>query len=365
MTERRRFLATASGAVAVVAASAIVDAPNVIAQPKVQWRMSTAWTPALDVMQGAAQRLAKVVEETSGGRFRIEVFPGGQIMPPFDCFEAASKGTIEAFMASAYYWTAKEPAVEWFTTVPFGMNPEGMLAWFYQGDGLKLWEETYAAFNLVPRAGPAFAPQMAGWFRKKITTIADYKGLKMRIGSGLGGKVYIKAGGTAVLTPAAEIYAALERGVIDACEWIGPHDDMKLGLHNTARHYYYPGWHEPGNVTEFGFNKKAYEALPVDLQRTLDHAAAAMQVYGLTDYHVKNAIALERLKTQFKGKVEVLQLPVPVLRDLKKLAAEVVKEESEKTPMARKVHASFTKFQALVGPWDHVAEGAYHQFVAP
>jgi TRAP-type mannitol/chloroaromatic compound transport system substrate-binding protein len=365
MTERRRFLATASGAVAVVAAAAIVDAPNVIAQPKVQWRMSTAWTPALDVMQGAAQRLAKVVEETSGGRFRIEVFPGGQIMPPFDCFEAASKGTIEAFMASAYYWTAKEPAVEWFTTVPFGMNPEGMLAWFYQGDGLKLWEETYAAFNLVPRPGPAFAPQMAGWFRKKITTIADYKGLKMRIGSGLGGKVYIKAGGTAVLTPAAEIYAALERGVIDACEWIGPHDDMELGLHNTARHYYYPGWHEPGNVTEFGFNKKAYEALPVDLQRTLDHAAAAVQVYGLTDYHVKNAIALERLKTQFKGKVEVLQLPVPVLRDLKKIAAEVVKEESEKTPMARKVHASFTKFQALVGPWDHVAEGAYHQFVAP
>jgi TRAP-type mannitol/chloroaromatic compound transport system substrate-binding protein len=365
MTERRRFLATASGAVAVVAASAIVDAPNVIAQPKVQWRMSTAWTPALDVMQGAAQRLAKVVEETSGGRFRIEVFPGGQIMPPFDCFEAASKGTIEAFMASAYYWTAKEPAVEWFTTVPFGMNPEGMLAWLYQGDGLKLWEETYAAFNLVPRPGPAFAPQMAGWFRKKITTIADYKGLKMRIGSGLGGKVYIKAGGTAVLTPAAEIYAALERGVIDACEWIGPHDDMELGLHNTARHYYYPGWHEPGNVTEFGFNKKAYEALPVDLQRTLDHAAAAVQVYGLTDYHVKNAIALERLKTQFKGKVEVLQLPVPVLRDLKKIAAEVVKEESEKTPMARKVHASFTKFQALVGPWDHVAEGAYHQFVAP
>ena len=181
---------------------------------------------------------------------------------------------------------------------------------------------------------------------------------------GLGGKVYARAGGTAVLTPAAEIYAALERGVIDAAEWVGPHDDMKLGLHKTARYYYYPGWHEPGTMNEFGFNKKAYEALPVDLRRTLDHAAAAVQVYGLTDYHAKNAIALERLKTEFKGKVEVLQLPVPVLRDLKKLAAEVVREESEKTPMARKVHASFTKFQALVGPWDHVAEGAYHQFVA-
>ena len=363
-TERRRFLATASGAMAAVAAAAFVDAPNVIAQPKVQWRMSTAWTPALDHLQGAAQRLAKVVEETSGGRFRIEVYPGGQIMPPFECFAAASKGTIEAFMASAYYWTAREPAVEWFTAVPFGMDAEGMAAWYYQGEGLKLWEETYAAFNLVPRPATAVSPQMAGWFRKKTNTIGDYKGLKMRIGTGQGGKVYVKAGGTAVLTPAAEIYAELERGVIDAAEWIGPHDDMKLGLHKTARYYYYPGWHEPGNTTEFGFNKKAYEALPVDLQRTLDHAAAAVQVYGLTDYHAKNAIALGRLKAEFQGKVEVLQLPVPVLRDLKKLSAEVAREESEKTPMARKVHASFTKFQALVGPWDHVAEGAYHQFVA-
>ena len=205
---------------------------------------------------------------------------------------------------------------------------------------------------------------MGGWFRKKINTVGDYKGLKMRLGNNLARKVVVRAGTTAVLTPAAEIYAVLERGVIDAAEWVGPHDDMKLGLHRTAR-YYYPGWHEPGTMSEFGFNKKAYEALPVDLRRTLDHAAAAVQVYGLTDFHAKNAIALERLKTEFKGKVEIIQFPVPVLRDLKKLAVEVVKEESEKTPMARKVHASFTKFQALVGPWDRVAEGAYHQFVAP
>ena len=364
MTERRRFLPTAGGTVAAAAAAAIVDAPNVIAQAKVQWRMSTAWPPVLDTLQGWARQLAKVVEEMSGGRFRIEVFAGGQIMTDFACFEAASQGTIEAFMAAPSYWAAKEPAIEWFQTVPFGMNPEGMAAWYNQGDGLKLWEETYATFNLVPRQGPAFAPQMAGWFRKKMNTIGDFKGLKMRIGAGLGNKVVVKAGGTAVLTPAAAIFAALERGVIDASEWVGPHDDMKLGLHNTARYYYYPGWHEPGTVSEFSFNKKAYEALPVDLRRTLDHAVAAVQVYGLTDFHAKNAIALERLKTEFKGKVEIVQLPVPVLRDLKKLSAEVVKEESEKTPMARKVHASFTKFQALVGPWDHVAEGAYHQFVS-
>ena len=196
-----------------------------------------------------------------------------------------------------------------------------------------------------------------------MSSISDFKGLKMRIGSGLGGKVYAKAGGTAVLIPGAEVYAALERGVIDACEWVGPHDDMKLGLHKTARYYYYPGWHEPGNVNEFSFNKKAYEALPVDLRHILDHAVSAVQVYGFTDYHVKNAVALARLRTEFKDKVEILQLPTPVLRDLKKLATDVVREESEKSPMARKVHASYTKFQTLLGPWDHVAEGAYHQFV--
>jgi TRAP-type mannitol/chloroaromatic compound transport system substrate-binding protein len=184
----------------------------------------------------------------------------------------------------------------------------------------------------------------------------------MRI-AGLGSKVIAQAGATPVLTPAAEIYAAFERGVIDAAEWVGPHDDMALNLHNTARYYYYPGWHEPGTTNEFSFNKKAYDALPLDLKRTLDHAASAVSVYGITDYHAKNALALDKLRTEFKGKVEILPLPSSVLRDLKKLAADVIREESEKTPMARKVHASFMKFQALVGPWDHVAEGAYHQFV--
>jgi TRAP-type mannitol/chloroaromatic compound transport system substrate-binding protein len=362
--ERRRFIVKAGGALAAAGAATVVDAPNVIAQPKVQWRMSTGWTAALDVVQGAAERLGKVVEEMSGGRFRIEVFPGGQIMPPFECFDAASKGTdIQAFMGSPQYWSAKEPAIEWFGSIPFGMNPEGMAAWFYQGDGLKLMEEAYGAFNLVPRPAMADSPQMAGWFRKKVNTTSDFKGLKMRIVN-LGGKVYARAGATTVLTPGSEIYAALERGVIDTAEWIGPHYDMLIGLHRTARYYYYPGWHEPGTTLDFGFNKKAYEALPVDLRRMLDHAAAAVQVYGLAEHNTKNAIALQRLRTEFKDKVEVLPLPAPVVRDLKKLAAAVVKEESEKTPMTRKVHASFTKFQALVGPWDRVAEGAYHQLVA-
>ncbi len=251
--ERRRFIVKAGGVLAAAGAAAVVNAPNVIAQPKVQWRMSTTWSAALDVLQGSAQQVAKLVDEMSGGRFKIEVFPGGQIMPHFACFDAAS--------------------------------------------------------------------------------------------------------------PGAEIYAALERGVIDAAEWVGPHDDMKLGLQNTAPNYYFPGWHEPGNMNEYGFNKKAYEALPVDLQRTLDHAVAATQVYGLMEYEAKNAIALEKLKTEFRGKVEILQLPAPVLGELRKLASEVIKEESEKSPMAKKVYAAFTKFRAQLAGWSRISEGAYHQFV--
>src|SRR5512132_1360327 len=143
ITNRRRFVAKASGAMAAVAAATITDAPNVIAQSKVQWRLSTAYPAVLDQLQGAAQRLAKIVEEMSAGRFRIEVFPGGQIMQPFECFNAASEGKIEAYMGTAQYWRDKEPAIEWFATIPFGMNPQGMAAWYYQGDGEKLMEEAY------------------------------------------------------------------------------------------------------------------------------------------------------------------------------------------------------------------------------
>jgi TRAP-type mannitol/chloroaromatic compound transport system substrate-binding protein len=359
--KRRTFVASA-GAIAA-GATGIIHAPAVIAQPKYRWRMPTTWTPALNVMLGSAQRLARMVDELSGGRLTIEVFPAGQIAPPLGVFDAASKGTVEAFMGASYYWVDKEPAVQWFCSVPFGMNPSGMSSWYFFGDGLKLWEETYAAFNLVPRPGPATGPQMAGWFRKKINTIADYKGLKMRI-PGLGGQVIAKAGAAVVLTPGGEIFAALERGAIDAAEWVGPHDDLQLGLQNTARYYYYPGWHEPSTTLEFTFNKKAYDGLPSDLRRILDHAVSAVSVYGLSEYEAKNAIGLEKLKTDYKGKVEILGLPPAVMRDLRKLASGVLVAESEKSPMAKKVYASFTRFQSQLGGWRRVSEGPYHQLVA-
>ncbi|MBI2014340.1 MAG: ABC transporter substrate-binding protein [Candidatus Rokubacteria bacterium] len=361
--ERRRFLVKAGGALVAAGAAVAIDAPNVIAQPKFQWRMPTSWTPALDVLQGNAQRFAKMVDEMSGGRLKIQVYAAGELIPAFGVFNACSQGTVEMYNSASYYYAGKEPACQWFTGVPFGLNPKGQNVWYYYGDGLKLWEEAYKPFNLVPRPSASTGVQMAGWFRKKINTMADYRGLKMRI-PGLGGKVVAAAGGTVVLTPGGEIYTALERGVIDASEWVGPHDDMKLGLHQTARYYYYPGWHEPGTTGEFVFNQKAYSALPVDIQRILDHACTAMHTLEFGEYDAKNIVALAKLRTEFKAKVEILPIPADVMRELKKLAVQVNKEESEKSAIARKTHDSYNKFAASLHPWDVMSEAAYQNLIA-
>jgi TRAP-type mannitol/chloroaromatic compound transport system substrate-binding protein len=353
----------AGGVLAAAGATAVVDAPNVIAQQKYQWRMATSWTPALDILQGGAQRFAKIVDDMSGGRLKIQVYAAGELIPAFGVFDGCSQGTIEAYNSAAYYWAGKEAACQWFTGVPYGMDPKGQYNWYYYGDGLKLWEEAYKPFNLVPRPSASTGVQMGGWFRKKINTIADYKGLKFRM-PGLGGKVIAKAGATVVLTPGGEIYTALERGVIDGSEWVGPHDDMKLGLHQTARYYYYPGWHEPGTTGEFTFNKKAYEALPVDLQRILDHTATVMHTLEYGEYEAKNIIGLQKLRTEFKTKVEIIAFPAEVLKELRKLAAEVNKEESEKSAIAKKTYESYDKFQAGQRTWDIMTQQAYHNLVS-
>lgn len=356
--ERRNFLMKA-GVVAAAGATSLIDAPNAIAQQRFQWRMPTYWSPANDILMGNAQKFGKMVEEMSGGRFKIQVYAAGELMPAPGVFDACSQGTVEMYNAAAYYWPGKEVATQWFTAMPFGLNPQGTYAWYYFGDGLKLWEETYAPFNLVPRPSASTGPQMMGWFKKKLNTTADLRGLKMRI-PGLGGKVYAKYGTSVVLLPPGEIYTSLERGVIDAAEWVGPHDDMKMGFHQIAKYYYYPGWHEPGTTGEFVFNKKAYDALPVDFRRILDYTTQALNTVEFMEYFTRNAQGLGKLKTEFKGKVEFTRLPDAMLKDLKKAAHEVVKEESEKSPMAKKVHASYTKFQELVDEWSLISEGSYY-----
>jgi TRAP-type mannitol/chloroaromatic compound transport system substrate-binding protein len=371
--ERRDFLRkaglAATGAVAAAAGLAGCaqekkeEAKGPAVQPKktYAWKMVTTWPPNLPVLQTGAERFAKRVAEATGGQLKIEVFAGGELVPPLGVFDAVSEGTVECGSGASYYWAGKVPAAQWFAAVPFGFNAQGINAWFYSGGGLQLWEEVYAPFNVIPRPQGNTGVQMGGWFRKDMNTIDDYKGLKMRI-PGLGGKVISKAGGTVVLLPGGEIFTSLERGVIDATEWVGPMHDLRMGFYKAAKNYYYPGWHEPGTCLEVMFNKKAYEALPVELQQILDAVAAETNMWSLSEFEAGNGAALQTLISEHN--VNLVRFPEPLLDDLRKLAKETLEEEAEKDPMSRKVHDAFKKFKAQVGVWGSVSENAYYNVIA-
>jgi TRAP-type mannitol/chloroaromatic compound transport system substrate-binding protein len=359
--KRRDFIKKAGIGAAAVAATGI-GAPAVIAQKKFKWKMVTTWPPKMPVLQTGCERLAERIKALSDGRLEIQVFAAGELVPAMESFQAVSDGTVECGSGAGYYWAGKEPAAQWFSAVPFGLNAQGMAAWFHAGDGLKLWEETYAPFNLIPRPGGSTGVQMGGWFRKKINTVDDFKGLKMRI-PGLGGKVVAKAGATVVLTPGGEIFTNLERGVIDATEWVGPLHDLRMGLHQAAKYYYYPGWHEPGTYLEYFFNKKAYESLPKDLQVIVDVACMENEHWILPQFDAQNAAALQELIT--KHKVELIRFPEEVLNALRKMSDEVVAEEAAKSPIATKVNEAFKKFQKVVGTWGTVSEMAYYDVIQP
>lgn len=360
--ERRDFLKKTGVAAATAVAGTALAAPSVLAKEKTyNWKMVTTWPPNLPILQTGAERFARRVGEVSGGRLKIKVFAGGELVPPLGVFDAVSQGTVQVGSGASYYWAGKVPAAQWFAAVPFGLNPQGINAWFYSGGGLKLWEEVYAPFNLVPRPQGNTGVQMGGWFRKKMETIADYKGLKMRI-PGLGGKVISKAGGTVVLLPGAEIFTSLERGVIDATEWVGPMHDLRMGFYKAAKYYYYPGWHEPGACMEVMFNKKAYDSLPKDLQAIIDAVAMETNMWSLSEFEAGNGAALQELIT--KHKVNLVKFPDELLESLRKLAKETLEEEAEKDKASRKVHEAFKKFKEQVGVWGSVSENAYYNVIA-
>jgi TRAP-type mannitol/chloroaromatic compound transport system substrate-binding protein len=360
--KRREFLKKAGTATAAAAATTAVSAPYVWAKGKTyNWKMVTTWPPNLPVLQTGAVRFAQRLEEVTEGRIKIQVFAGGELVPPLGVFDAVSAGTVEVGSGASYYWAGKVPAAQWFAAVPFGFNPQGINAWFYSGGGLQLWEEVYAPFNVVPRPQGNTGVQMGGWFRKEMKTIDDYKGLKMRI-PGLGGKVIAKAGGTVVLLPGGEIFTSLERGVIDATEWVGPMHDLRMGFYKAAKYYYYPGWHEPGTTLEVMFNKKAYDSLPKDLQAAVDAVAAEINMWSLCEFEAGNGAALQELIT--KHKVNLKRFPEDLLAKLRELAKETMEEEAEKDAASRKVHEAFKKFKAQVGVWGTVSENAYYNVIA-
>ena len=328
---------------------------------KVRWRMVTSWPPAFPILQTGAEALAKRVGELTQNHFQIQVFAGGELVPPLGVFDAVSQGTVQCGHTASYYWAGKCAAAQWFTSVPFGLDAQGMNSWLYYGDGLKLWEEVYANFGLISRPAGNTGVQMGGWFNKEIKTLDDFKGLKMRI-PGLGGKVVKEAGGTVVLLPAGEIYTSLERGVIDATEWVGPYHDLRMGFHKIAKYYYGPGWHEPGSVLELMINKKAYEALPTEFKAALDTAAAETNIKMLSEFEDKNSKALAELHNNSKVKLKIF--PDKVMTELRNLAKDVLAQEAAKDPLATKVHKNFTNFKARLHNWSNLSEKPYYTRVA-
>lgn len=320
------------------------------------WKMVTTWPPNFPIIGEACQLFADTVEAMSGGRMHIQVYGGGELVPPLETFDAVRTGGAEIGSGSAYYWAGKLPSAPFFSTVPFGMNAQQANAWMISGGGLQLWEELYEPYNLIPIPAGNTGVQMGGWFNREINSLADLNGLKMRI-PGLGGKVFEKIGGSPVLMAGSEIYTSLERGVIDATEWLGPFHDDLMGFPEIAKHYYYPGWHEPGTVLEFIFNKEKFEALPADLQAILRTASAEMNTWVLSTMEAKNAATLAKM---IKDGVDIRPFPADVIEQLKKQTQNVIREMTEKDAFTRRVYESYRSFQQKANHWADLSERIYY-----
>jgi len=335
-----------------------ISAPYVNFNNTYEWKITTTWPPNFPVVGEGCNHLAKWIEEMSGGRLKIRVYGGGELIPPLESFEAVSNGAIEMGHGGAYYWAGKTPATQFFSTVPFGMNVNQLNAWILTGGGRELWEELYDRFDLMPILCGNTGVQMGGWFNKEINSIEDLQGLKMRM-PGLGGKVMAKAGATSLLVAGGEIYTNLERGVIDATEWIGPYHDYLMGFHQIAKYYYYPGWHEPGPALELIINKAKFESLPSDLQAIIRAAAARSNSWVAAEFDNKNAEYLSKIIEE--GQVSLKSFPDSVLNQLRMYTDEVLAELTAENEDCRKIYASFDKFRRKIGPWSSISEKNYYQ----
>ena len=322
----------------------------------IRWKMVTTWPKNFPGLGTAPENFSRLVKDMSGGRLQVHVYGAGEIVPAFGVFDAVSQGVAEMGHGGAYYWTGKVPSSVFFTAVPFGFTAVEASAWMHYGGGLELWREAYEPFNLLPLAGGNTGVQMAGWFNKEINSLSDMKGLKMRI-PGLGGKVFSRIGGVPVTLPGGELYTSLQTGVIDATEWVGPYNDLAMGLHEVAEYYYYPGWQEPGPVLEVIVNKTAFESLPKDLQAIVEGASRAINQDMLDEYTARNNRALQELVD--KHGVQLRRLPDDVLIALKEASRESVEELAASDPMAAKVYASFLRFYEGVKNYHHISEQAY------
>ena len=306
-----------------------------------KWNMVTSWPPGLPGLGTGAENLAKRIEEASAGRLMIKVFAGGELVPALEVFDAVRSGTAQMGHDASYYHRGKVPAAQYFTAIPFGLNANEINAWFYHGGALELWHEYYEQFGLIGFPAGQTGVQMAGWFNREINSVADLQGLKMRI-PGLGGEVMQRAGVTQVTLPASEIFTSLQTGAIDAAEWVGPYNDVSLGLHKAARYYYYPGWHEPGPSLQCTINLDAWRELPEDLQQIVRVCCQATNLDVQAEYTYGNAMALDQLSQD--PNVELRELPADVLDLLRSHSEEAIAELTAKNDWARRLHESLSDF---------------------
>lgn len=347
---------TALAAAACSTESSSTAAPG-RSDERFEWTMVTTWPPNFPVLGEGCNMFAELVEKMSGGRLTIKVYGGGELVPALEVFDTVSAGTAEIGNGAAYYWAGKVPAAQFFATVPFGMNAQQMNAWLTSGGGQELWKEVYAPFNMISFPAGNTGVQMGGWFNREINSVSDLKGLKMRI-PGIGGKVISKVGGAAVNVAGGEIYTNLERGVIDATEWIGPYHDYKMGFYKIAKYYYYPGWHEPGSTLETMINKAKFESLPADLQQILLTAIAWQNTWTLSTFEAENNTYLKKLVEE-EG-VQLKEFPEDVLAELRTATREVLAEMIAEDPVAKKVHDSYMAFKQDAQEWAQVTEKIFH-----
>jgi TRAP-type mannitol/chloroaromatic compound transport system substrate-binding protein len=357
--KRRSFLkkATAGLAVGSVAAPALAQTAGL---PNINWRMAASWPKSLDTLYGGAEHICNRVSEITGGKFNIKLFAAGEIVGGLQVMDAVQAGTVECGHTAAYYYFGKDQTFAFGTNIPFGMNSRQQYAWYNHGGGLELMRDFYKDYNIVNFIAGCTGCQMGGWFRKPINTLADLKGLKFRIG-GTGGTVLTRLGVVPQQIAGGDIYPALEKGTIDAAEWVGPYDDEKLGFYKVAKNYYYPGWWESGSTVEMFIGAKAWASLPKEYQAILEAACAEAYAWMLAKYDALNPPALKRL---IANGVTLSGFSNEIMAACYKASEENYEEVAAKNAKFRKVYEPWKKFRDEQVQWFSVAEERQDTFMA-
>jgi len=328
--------------------------------PEIRWRLASSYPRSLDVIYGSSEVMSKYVAAMTGNRFKIQVYPSGELVPALNVLDAVQNGTVAMGQTASYYFTGKNSALAFDTGVPFGLTARQQNAWLYAGGGKQLVDEVLSDFNILSFAGGNTGVQMGGWFRHQVNTLADLKGLKMRI-PGVGGQVLSRMGVSVQLLSGSDVYPALERGAIDATEWVGPYDDEKLGFFRIAKNYYYPGFWEPGSNISFYINRDEWKKLPPNYQSILETAMQAANLWMTANSDAKNPPAMKRMTD--KG-VKLLRFSDDILKAAKKANDDYMNEESLKNPSYKKLYDSWKKFADEQKSWFKTAELSYLDFIS-